>query len=211
MNVTLVRNELLCYASDCLKRHPADDVRQCILDFYSANAVNEAKALLWKLFTDDLPDLIKRNSHGAKTAKEKETDDIIKSLNDLHTMYASSEMPYCFVAANLALLPQQPSSHLNSVQMMERLVAVEQHLLKLNGKVAALESPSVITQAMHSSPSSTLTYRKSPVPAAASYAGAAAAAAAAAAQAPVRAMGLQANDPMQSSADDEGYTYYLLW
>ena len=137
MGSQLVRNELLCFAMNHCMRFDNLEVKNALLEFYGEGAISEAKQLLWDQYQDDLPAIERRTNRGSRSIKEKEIDDILKAITDLHAKYASSAMPVAFVALDMRRLPAYSPGQLNPFFLLDRVMALERQVVKLSEAVAS--------------------------------------------------------------------------
>jgi len=144
-DVQYVIDELLTYVFHNLKRHPADCIKSVILDFYCAEAINEAKRKLWDAYPATLPAYEKRTNKGLKTASEKEIDDIIKSAKVLDSAFSDKTLPVTFVAVNLDQIPDVKPGEAESFSLLERVKRLENQMAKVCAIPAELTYASVTT------------------------------------------------------------------
>jgi len=124
----LVINELLMYVFHHMKRYPADSIKTVLLDFYSAEAITEAKRKLWECYSSSLPSFERRTNKGLKNATEKEVDDIIKSVKLLDAIFADKTVPVMFVAINLDQVPDVKPGEVESISLLERVKRLEHQM-----------------------------------------------------------------------------------
>lgn len=136
MGSQLVRNELLCFAMNHSMRFDNLEVKNALLEFYGEEAVSDAKQLLWDHYKDDLPPFEKRINRG-RSIKEKEVEDILKAITELHTRYASSAMPVAFVALDMRRLPAYSPGQLNPFFLLDRVMTLERQVVKLTEMVSS--------------------------------------------------------------------------
>ena len=86
MAACLVKNELLCFATNKIHSTPFEDVTKAIIDFYQEDQIQEAKELLWETGIKDSAGgrrdlrLIKRRDNGTAAKVKADTEDILKAL-----------------------------------------------------------------------------------------------------------------------------------
>lgn len=125
-----VRNELLCFVAHHLERASTDEIATAVTDFYAAEAIRDAKKMLWEEYKEDLPQIEKRTNH-SRPAHYKETEDIVKGLDIVLNKHAGENLPVAFVAENLNQLPRWKPGELNPAFLCERIAALERQMQKL--------------------------------------------------------------------------------
>lgn len=135
--------ELLCFVQHYLGRTTVNELRFALLEFYSNEAISEAKAMLCSHLVDDLPPMKNRKapqSRGGKSQKEKECDDIMNGLQEVTAKYSGNgqPVPVLFAAADLRMLPQIRPGELNPLMLLDRITALEHAVAKLSKAPAQL-------------------------------------------------------------------------
>ena len=102
---SLIVNELLTYVFDAHTNHPADTIKQNVLNFYSNTAIHDAKLALWNAYERHLPKPTKRRGPNQST---RELADILVSIDGIDRLFFNSDtLPVVFVAVNLRNLPRE--------------------------------------------------------------------------------------------------------
>ena len=108
----VIVNEVLSYIQFRYKNETQKDLIRILDDFHGAEAISEAKTVLWQIYGvaghDALPKSEDRRQtrNGLKSLKEKELDDILNGMKAIDEIYCdNSELPTTFAAINLVNLP----------------------------------------------------------------------------------------------------------
>ena len=111
MSVVIV-NEVLSYVQYKFKSETKNDLIKVLDDFYGADAISEAKSVLWQHYGaaghDALPRCEDRRQtrNKVKSLKDKELEDILNGMKHIDQVYCTAkELPITFAAVNLVNLP----------------------------------------------------------------------------------------------------------
>ena len=121
----LVVNELLTYVFDAHNNHPADTIKQNVLNFYSSTAIHDAKLALWNAYEKHLSKLTERRGPNQST---RELADILGSIDGLERLFFNADtLPVLFVAVNLRNLPVPCEQRKDNVieDILSRLKRIE--------------------------------------------------------------------------------------
>ena len=119
----LVVNELLTYVFDAHTNHPADTIKQNVLNFYSNTAIHDAKLALWNAYERHLPKLTERRGPNQST---RELADILGSIDGIDRLFFNSDtLPVVFVAVNLRNLPREQQKDNVIEDILARLKRIE--------------------------------------------------------------------------------------
>ena len=123
---SLVVNELLTYVFDAHKNHPAETIKQNVLNFYSSTAIHDAKLALWNAYERHLSKLTtwSQPEHQRICRHTR----IYRRLRDC--FFNADTLPVLFVAVNLRNLPREQRkdviedilSRLKRIEMREACV-----------------------------------------------------------------------------------------
>ena len=83
--------------------HPADCIKENVLNVYSGGAIYDAKLALWNAYETYLPQSTERSGANQST---RELADILRSVDGIDRLFCNANiLPYVFVAVNLRNLP----------------------------------------------------------------------------------------------------------
>ena len=120
---SLVVNELLTYVFDAHNNHPADTIKQNVLNFYSSTAMHDAKLALWNAYERHLSKLTERRG---PNQSPRELADILGSIDGLERLFFNADtLPVLFVAVNLRNLPHEQRKDNVIEDILSRLKRIE--------------------------------------------------------------------------------------
>ena len=112
----LVVDELFTYVFDAHNNHPADTIKQNVLNFYSTTAIHDAKLALWNAYERHLSKLTERLVPNQST---RELADILGSIDGLDRLFFNAD------AVNLRNLPHEQRKDNVIEDILSRLKRIE--------------------------------------------------------------------------------------
>ena len=107
-----------------MDKQPADIIRDRMLQFYSAEALNYAKRLLWQSYPALLGYYENRRDTNKRTAAYADTEDILNAVKLLDAKSEEEKDPIMFVAKNLSNIPTATAGDSNG-PILSRISALE--------------------------------------------------------------------------------------
>ena len=122
----MVQIELLTYVVHYYQRNSAENIKNTVLAFYTAEGIVTAKTVIWHAYENCLPPERRRVTTDKRSANEANLSDIIGAVSDLDAKGKVLSGRFC--AMQLERLPKYAPEETNVMAMMDRMRVVELQL-----------------------------------------------------------------------------------